>query len=349
MTIFYAGASFADISSSLNEALGVSLGLYPSWGNASAGTRYNSNLYRGYTSLQNNEYENVISLGTDTDEVWFHAELHQDSNNTIADLTLVGFYGSAGNLLNGVVSSTTGAGGNYNLRKSTTGTSYAAAYSGSAFTLSATSLSTIDIYLKIAASGGEFSVYKDGGLAGTFSGDTTANGSNLVRFIRVAAGHSGSLRRWSGIVCADENTIGWKVQDLYPVSGTQAFSGWTGDYSVLDDYAWSISKTDSAYANANNVTSSYAANDTHSSMSSLVPAGLAISARGFNTADSAVSGLELGVAIGGTYYGSGVTETFTPEEGDKPVQHIFTANPSNSSGWTHADFDAMQIAIRAKT
>lgn len=349
MTIFFAGASYADISTTLNDGLGISRGLYPSWENAFGGTRYDSNLYRGYTSLRNADYENLISLGQDTDEVWLHFDIHGGSNATTLNHLWLGFWGSSKNFLHGILGSVTSSSGQADLRPSTDGVNYATAYSGTTFSLAVTTLTTFDVHLKIAASGGVFEVYQGGSLISSFSGDTTANGSNLIRFIRLASGTTDGLKRYSGIVCADESTIGWKVQDLYPVTGSQSFSGWTGDFSVLDDYAWSVSKTDSAYANANNDTSSYATNNTHSSMSTLVPAGLAVSARAYVTPDAAVSGLELGVALGGTYYGSGVTETLAPEDGEYPVQHIFTANPSNSSGWTHADFDAMQVAIRAKT
>jgi hypothetical protein len=333
----------------LDNALGISTGPFPSFGTVSGGTRYNNNLLRGYASLENTNYEAIIDLGTNVDDVWLHFDMQGDNNSTILNTIFVAFYGSSKNLLHGIVGSVTSATGQFNLRPSTDGSTFATAYSGTTFSAAYSTLNIVDVHLKIASSGGLFEVYHAGTLVSSFSGDTTANGSNLIRFIRLGSGTSNGLKRPSGIIVASESTIGWKAQELYPITGTQDHSGWTGDFSVLDDYGWSVTKSDSAFANSNNATSSYVTSDTHASVSTLVPAALVVSARAFNTVDSSVTGLELGVSIGGTYYGSGVTDTLTPEDGDTPLQHIFTANPSNSSAWTHADFDALQLAIRAKT
>lgn len=350
MTIYYVGTNYSNIEFTAGgtpmQALAV--GTYPSFGSITSPSVYDTNLSYGYTSLRLADNEQIIDLGTGLTDVWLHFRLYTTTAATSTDISSVAFFDASGNLLHGVVS--TGSSNQYNLRESSNGTTFTSTYSGTTFTANASAGGIdVDVHLKIDGTTGVFEFFLAGSLLASFSGDTLANGANAVRYIRLRSATTIGFARLSQIIVADVSTIGWRVMDAIPETGSQDFSAWVGAYTEVDDWEWIVGKTDSIYSNSGGQVESYPVRNPHSSLSTMVPAAVVVSARAFVTPDAAVSGVDLGLSVGGTFYAGGSTETLAIEDGEVAIQRIFAANPVTSSGWTTTDINNLQVAVRSVT
>lgn len=290
--------------------------------------------------------EPILDLRDDYDDFWIHFE--NNNSGTISGNGNVGlsFYSEAGELQYAWVGTSTG--GQYHLYKSTNNSTFNVRLGTDQFVLGSTDRITIDVHTKNDATDGVFDVFVNGSLVASYHGDTTTNGANAVRYVRFRTQSGNNDWEISQVIAADQSTIGWKVQDLAPLTGTQAFSQWTGTFSDCDDFAVSPSKADSIYANVDGHTESFVVNDVVSGAASMFVVAVAVSARTVTAPGSAVETFTPGLSVGGTFYEGG-DFTSAPEDGEQVVQSIWHTNPATASGWTQSDVNSMQIGVRAKT
>lgn len=324
-------------------AAAITNGFAPSFDTA-AGNR-DTNFVSSAHNCVRGDNDVVVDLRTGYSDIWIHFELSISGTQSDNQVT-IGTYDASGNLQLAMTSN--GTAQNADFDRSTNGTTTTGtAFSGPAVTIAATTRYRFDIHFKIAASGGVVEAYVNEVLAGSvFTGDTSTNGAQNMRYVTFRAGGT-STRRYSQIIVADENTRGWKVQEAFVATGSQNFSGWTGDFSNVDDVTFSVSKFDSAFTNTVGNTVSYVTNDCTASAAAMTVRAVVACGRAYLSPDAAPTGIAPGLSIGGTFY-EGATVSLTNAMGDVPFQNIWHANPSNGSGWTQADVNALQVGARAK-
>jgi len=319
-------------------------GAHPNYySSAFASDFYDQNICRNAIEISNGTSEPWLDLGAEYSEFWLHFELDYNVNSVTSGQSLIATYGSSGNLQIGIVENASGP--IVDVRKSTNGTTYGTTLTGT-MTTTATARVTWDIHYKIHASLGEIHIYQGGSLQYTFTGDTSTNGSGGIRYVRFTAGRTNITKYLSEVVAASESTVGWRVSNLAPITGTQDFSAWTGDYSVIDDFI--NSGSDTAYANSSDATSSYVIDDLNAAVSTLVVKGIAVCARVLSTPGATTPNIDVGLSISSTFY-SGGTDTIDPTDGVVNIVNILETNPATASAFTQSDVNGLQLALRAKT
>lgn len=323
---------------------GVLPGTQPDFYSTTSGTDfYNKTVARNAVVVRTGVTEPIMDLGAEYSEFWLHFELDYSNMSVTANAPIIDTYDASGNLQIGVVE--TGTSWVADVRKSTNGTTYGTTLSGGTFTISTVTRVTWDIHYKIHASAGEVHVYLDGVLVYTFIGDTSTNGSNAIRYVKFTGGRS-IVKYLSQGVAATEQTVGWVVSNLAPATGTQDFSAWTGDYSVIDEH--NHTGVDSAYANTSDATSSYVIDDLDVSLSGMVVKAVVACARCLPTTGATTPNIDVGLSISSTFY-TGGTSTLSATGGEVPVQNVFDTNPATASAFTQTEVNNLQLALRAKT
>jgi hypothetical protein len=303
---------------------------------------YDKNISRGAILIQNGTSEPCLDLGAAYSEFWLHFTLDTNNPSVTGGLSLVDTYDASGNFQIAVVENATGP--IYDVRKSTNGTTYGTTFAG---TLAGSAVTRIawDIHYKIHATLGEIHIYQDGVLSFVFTGNTSTNGGNAIRYVRFSGGRS-IAKYLSEVVAATEDTLGWRVSSHSPVSGTQSFSGWTGNYTTIDEF--DNADNDSAFANTADATSSYPVSDLDASLAGMSIKAVASCARVISVTGATTPNIDMGLVIGGTFY-SGGTDVLSPTSGAVPIVNIFETNPATATTFTFSDVDALQVALRAKT
>lgn len=286
----------------------------------------------------------IIDLGSNQTDFWLHFDFYIGTNAVTAGTAMLEFWSESQTLQLGLVENATGI--VYDFRKSTNGSSFAAALAGT-FTVTALALKTVDIHVKIHGSTGEITAYVDGVSAYTYTGDTSTNGDNAVRYIIFRGGRTGTTRYVSQMIAADVSTVGWKAQSIAPITGAQDFSGWTGTYAEIDDVT--SSGVDSVYTDTVDATVSFPIGDVASAASSAGMVIQAVQVTGKFLAETGASAenVDLGFSLSGVFWGSG-TKSVGAQNGEVLAQHIFQNNPSNGSGWDYTTLNAAQVALKAK-
>lgn len=307
---------------------------------------YDVNFVRCAVGCSNSESCPILDIGANLSEFWVHFDLYLPNNLVTAGLAMVEMWSQSKTLQLGLVENAVGI--TYDIRRSTNGTSFAAAFAGT-FVVSTAVRKTVDIYVKIHASLGEIRAYVDGTLVYTFTGDTSTNGDNAVRYLLFRGGRVGNARYISQVVVTDVPTMGWKVQSLAPVTGAQEFSAWTGTYDLIDDFTGT--SQDSVYTNTADAVVSFPLTDVSSTASG---SGMIVQAvfgygRFLTETGATPQDVELGLSMSSTFYPVGGTRTVGEGNGEILLSQRFTTNPSNGSGWTYSDVNAAQVAFKAKT
>lgn len=220
--------------------------------------------------------------------------------------------------------------------------------SSSAGIISSNTWYLIEIYVKIADSGGRFIVRINGGsYCIDYTGDTKNGGSGVINSVRF--GHQGVNQDYG--YCYLDNIIvdnaAWvgntRIQSMAP-TGAGASAGWTpsagNNYACVDE----IPASDSDYITAStaDVIDTYAAADVSGSSIKCV----AVQSRGWQEGWGSLSKIK-----------HIVRPASTNREGDSiqiPVsplslQTIWNTNPEDSSAWELADVNGMEIGIKAVT
>lgn len=103
----------------------------------------------------------------------------------------------------------------------------------------------LDIHLKLADSGGEFTVYVDGASEASFTGDTLLTADTEIDSITLSGcdGNSSNLFVWRPIVVADADTRGMEFWSAIPASNGN-HTETTGSESSVDNYLYSSGYSD---------------------------------------------------------------------------------------------------------
>lgn len=342
----YVNTAVSSPSMLANNVGTVGLDFNTSGGGTGSSSDFDNTYARGIILGRANSAEPVLDLGADYDEFWLHFDVYATGAIAANGSTALSFYSEDGEWQYAWLGTATGS--QYQFFKSTNNTSFNVRMGTGQFTLAINTRSVIDIHVKNDAVDGIFDVYVNGSIVSSFSGDTSTNGANAVRYIRFRTATANNSWDISQVIAADVPTIGWKVQELPPLTGTQEFNQWTGTFSDCDDFDLSMTKADSLYTNVNNNTESFVVADVPAGAASMFVVAVALSARVMTTLGSSVETFTPGLSVGGTFY-EGDDYPVVPEDGEQSVRYIWHTNPATSSGWTQSDVNSMQIGVRAKT
>lgn len=189
---------------------------------------------------------------------------------------------------------------------------------------------------------GTFNVFKDGVSIFSFSGDTdTDNTIGSVKF----SGITTNTRELnvSQVIIADESTVGWKLQTLYP-DGNGFNTAWTGDYTAVDEAAYAAG--DFIETNTLNQIETYTASNINGAYSSYNVKAVVVAARASNDSGSAINDLQAVVRTASTNYTS--SNLSLPKDGNEySVQNVWNTNPNTTAAWTQSEVNGLEIGVKA--
>jgi energy-converting hydrogenase Eha subunit E len=223
-------------------------------------------------------------------------------------------------------------------------------YSGAAWTsalgttvapVAINSLATIDILLTVGVSG-TFKIFKDGVAVITFIGDTTIDNTNFGRLHIKGQPTSTKAINVSQVVIADESTLGFKLITQTPTSAG-ATSGWTGDYTMIDDTTYDIN--DFIETNVTNAISTFGTSNINAAYSTYNVKAVTVAMQSSNDAGSAVSDLQAAVRVGASNFFS-ANLGLTKDGSNYPVQGTFNLNPATAAVWTQAEVNAAEAGVK---
>jgi hypothetical protein len=181
-------------------------------------------------------------------------------------------------------------------------------------------------------------IYVNGTLSLTFSGNCTVTGVTNVNAVGVL-GNSAALV--SEIVVADEDTRGWPGLVTMAPNGNGTTQNWSNpaftNYNPI-----TINDANATFTNT-------AAQDEQATLIDL-PAGTftikacKIAARALHTAGSTATGVKLGVNNGGSV-GVGTTQTLGTAFAN--VEQLFATDPTTSAAWAFANMNGMQLDLQS--
>lgn len=172
----------------------------------------------------------------------------------------------------------------------------------------------------------------------------TATGTNLSGLGTIAQARlrSCGVTYWSEVVCSRTSTLSQRVVTRYP-SANGSDTSWTGDYTAVDDTAFSAS--DYIQADAGNLAEAFATSGGSATNTTVnaVAIGFRAQAVATQNATSATS-LTVGVRHDGiNYFGAErVIATL-----DTPHQDIWRTNPATSAAWQSVQIANLQPAMKS--
>lgn len=295
-------------------------------------------------------YDFYLDLGSNQTSFWLHCDLYKPTAVSNSRATVIEFWSASGTLQYTVETSSSG-GSTYGVYKSTNGTS-GDTQVGSDFTMTQESRKVFDIWINNGASG-DIEVYVDGTItACDFSGNTTTNGDNAVRYITFRSRVASEAVTFSQIIASTMKTVGWKLCHLRSgdISGAP-LSQWTGDPTstgpVLATQAASDSAYRALYTNTNDSTQLFSTNDIPAAASGMTVKAVVVAAKFSVAHDSTPQNARLCVYTNSTLYESD-TKTIGYGNGEVAVSYIWETNPSDGSAWTQSAVNAAFVGIKSK-
>lgn len=205
----------------------------------------------------------------------------------------------------------------------------------------------IEVYVKIADSGGRVIVKVDGVTDVDFTGDTK-EGTN-TQFNKVRLGYCGllgytSYAYFDNFRMDDADWIGdTNIQALVPTAGGNA-TNWTpsagSNYSCIDEIP--ASDVDYVSINSNDVVDSYVAGDLVGSINSVKC--VQVQSRTKKDGAPTPTNLKLVIRRSGTDYLSGDKTVLSSE---KSLWNLWATDPSTSAAWLEAGVNAMELGIKS--
>lgn len=224
-------------------------------------------------------------------------------------------------------------------------------YSGAAWVnLGTTSVSmvsggaaTIDMYIKVDATVGEFRVFKDGTEVGTFTGNTSIDNSNFGRIHWKGQTGTSNELHISQVIVSSESTIGWILATLAP-DGNGANTSWTGSYTDIDEFA--LNTADYIEAIATNLVETSTVSNINAAYSTYNVKAVAVAMRASNDSGSVISDLQACVRVSSLNYFS--PNLGLPKDGsDYSKQYIWETNPNTSAAWSQAAVNAVEVGVKS--
>ncbi len=205
----------------------------------------------------------------------------------------------------------------------------------------------IEVYIKIADSGGRFEVKIDGVQDINFTGDTKHDTN--TQFNQIGLGYA-NIAGWDSFAYFDNfimDDAAWigdtKIQALVP-TGAGNTTGWTPSAGANWDCVEEIPKNDADYVsiNSNDITDTYAVANMAGSIGTVKC--VQIQSRARYEGSPTPANLKLVVRSGGTDYLSGNKAVPASE---KSLWHLWENNPADSLAWEEADVNAMEIGVKS--
>lgn len=203
----------------------------------------------------------------------------------------------------------------------------------------------IEVYLKIADSGGRFVVKINGIIDIDFTGDTKE--STYTQFDKIWLGNSGIFGTFSyydNFIIDDADWIGdTKIQAVVP-TGAGNSTNWTAsagnNWECVDEIP--ANDADYVHTNTNDILDTYTTGDLIGTIESVKC--VQVQARAKTDGTPTPTNLKMAVRSGGTDYVSG--DNLVPSS-EKSFSHIWEDNPADASPWEEADVNAMEIGVKS--
>ena len=278
----------------------------------------------------------LIFPGGAVDEAWIHMYVYQEDVEEEVDW--IRFVDGSSNTLYVITMESDGA---WTLRKNNSGFSDLATSDDPVVVNEA---AIIDIYIKRHASTGEFTVYKDGEVVVTFTGDTETSASAFDRIRWSGLVGSDKELNLSQVIVADETTIGMKLATLAP-SSNGTYSAWIGDYTDVAqenlDTGVGIETPD-----VDDV-SSFQLSNIHSSHNNSVVVSYIIAMLGLIEDDADdTEDFQIVTRVGSTDYLSDDLG-FTSSDVLERIQKAINDNPATSNPWTVQQLNSAEFGVKA--
>lgn len=190
---------------------------------------------------------------------------------------------------------------------------------------------------------GTFNVFKDGvSIFSLTAADTdTDNTIGSVKFSGVTT-NTRELNV-SQVIIADESTVGWKLQTLYP-DANGANTSWTGDYTAVDEAVYASG--DFIETNTLNNIETYTASNINGAYSSYNVKAVVVASRASNDSGSAINDLQMVVRTSATNYTS-ANVGLTKDGQEYSVQAVWNTNPNTTAAWTQSEVNGLEVGVKA--
>lgn len=201
---------------------------------------------------------------------------------------------------------------------------------------------TIDIKCKIDASVGEFSIYINNELKGTFTGDTTVSGESSVDKITLGGMvSSGTFAHHSQIIVADTITIGAFAETI-AMTADGDNTAWTGTFADIDDIGINDDGTFISSTSAGDLEDFVASDITLPTNYSIAAVVMNARTRRGATGPQGMQIIERQSAT--DYFGSDQTLNL----GFEPKQEVFSVDLDTSVQWTQAGVNSAKFGVRSR-
>lgn len=215
---------------------------------------------------------------------------------------------------------------------------------GAALTITTGDGRQIDIKCVIDGAVGDFSLWVDGVLERSLTGDTDFFSSTGAAYVSIQGWGNSNQREVSECIIADQNTLSMRLCTLVP-NGNGANTAWTGAFGDVDE---------AEINDADFISSGTAAQVETFTLTNLSAAALAltpVAVIGSFRARNAVTGpqnIDPAVRTGGAnFFGSsvaGLNTSFT-----NGYQNVWGVNPDTGVAWTTTEIDALEAGVRSAT
>lgn len=296
-------------------------------------------------------FDHYIDLGSNQTSFWLHFDLYRPTQSSNTRATLIEFWSESKTLQYTLESMTTGA-TNHAFYKSTNGTS-GDTQIGSSLSFTQDARHQIDIWINVGSSG-DVEVWVDGTKSSAidFSGDTTTNGDNAIRYITFRSRVKNETTCYSQIIASTQKTVGWKLCYLRSTTTTGSpFTQWSGSSTALFPAVDTASPTGAAYQGfntaSNDQTHMFATRDIPAAAAGMVVKAVAVAGT-FNVShDSTPQNVRLCVYTSSTLYES-ATQTIGYGNGDVWAMNIWETNPNTGNAWSQAEVNAAFYGAKSK-
>ena len=207
----------------------------------------------------------------------------------------------------------------------------------------------IEVYIKLADSGGRFVVKVDGITDIDFTGDTKTDANTQFDVVRLGFGPVAGLftnAYFDNFIMDDADWVGdTKIQAVVP-TGAGNSTGWTPSAGANWECVDETPPNDADYVSVNAIdtTDTYATENLAGTISNVKC--VQVQARVKTDGAPTPTNLKLVTRSGGTDYLSG--DNLVPVA-EKSFSYLWENNPADAAAWEEADVNAMEVGIKSAT
>ena len=213
---------------------------------------------------------------------------------------------------------------------------------GAVFVLTADVRYRMDIHVVFHASAGSVNVYLNESLEMAYSGAVNSTALRADRVLFQSSFNSSAADKYiSEVVVADYDTRGWNVVEMFP-SSNGAVTGWSGDYTLVDEAF--ASNIDIMSTDPPNAISTFYGADLPSGPASQDILAVVVAITANVSPDGAIADLQPVLRLSSTNY-PGSSLLF--DEGVSTRQAVYTTDPSTSLAWVASDVNNLEYGVKA--